>query len=52
MLYFTTHSIGHVRISAQSYLHSFYTKFGFEKVSEEYLEDDIPHIQMLYTHGN
>ena len=52
MRYFMTHSIEHVRISAQSYLLSFYTKFGFEQVSEEYLEDDIPHIQMLFTHGN
>jgi ElaA protein len=36
-----------VRISAQSYLKSFYQKFGFQQVSEEYLEDDLPHIQML-----
>ncbi len=36
-----------VRISAQEYLKSFYEKFGFVKVSESYLEDDIPHIEML-----
>lgn len=36
-----------VRISAQSYLQHFYESFGFEKVSEPYLEDDIPHIEML-----
>ena len=36
-----------IRISAQSYLKDFYSSFGFEQVSEEYLEDDIPHIEML-----
>jgi len=35
------------RISAQSYLTDFYRSFGFEQVSAEYLEDDIPHIEML-----
>ncbi len=37
-----------VRISAQEYLLKFYSSFGFVKVSEGYLEDDIPHIEMLY----
>lgn len=36
-----------VRISAQSYLELFYKDFGFETVSTPYLEDDIPHIEML-----
>ncbi|WP_313386999.1 GNAT family N-acetyltransferase [Chishuiella sp.] len=36
-----------IRISAQLYLKSFYESFGFQQVSEEYLEDDIPHIEML-----
>ncbi|RLZ12376.1 GNAT family N-acetyltransferase [Faecalibacter macacae] len=36
-----------IRISAQLYLKAFYESFGFEQVSEEYLEDDIPHIEML-----
>jgi ElaA protein len=36
-----------IRISAQSYLKQFYNSLGFEQVSEEYLEDDIPHIEML-----
>jgi ElaA protein len=49
MEYFNEHGISSVRISAQSYLHDFYTKFGFVRVSEEYLEDDIPHMEMLYT---
>ncbi len=39
--------LGPVRISAQSYLKKYYEKFGFSKTSEEYLEDDIPHIEML-----
>ncbi len=37
-----------IRISAQKYAKGFYEKCGFRQVSEEYLEDDIPHIQMLW----
>lgn len=41
---------GHpVCISAQAYLEKFYQRFGFETVSKPYLEDDIPHIKMMYT---
>lgn len=36
-----------VRISAQSYLKNFYEKCGFKQVSDEYLEDKIPHIGMF-----
>lgn len=36
-----------IRISAQAYLKNFYEKSGFTQVSDEYLEDDIPHIEML-----
>ena len=36
-----------IRISAQCYLEKYYEKFGFLKASEEYLEDNIPHIEML-----
>lgn len=36
-----------IRIGAQLYLKKFYESFGFVKCSEEYLEDDIPHIEML-----
>lgn len=36
-----------IRISAQAYLIAFYQSFGFEIVSEEYLEDGIPHVEML-----
>ena len=38
-----------VRISAQVYLIKFYTSIGFKEVSKPYLEDDIPHIEMLYN---
>jgi ElaA protein len=39
-----------VRISAQSYLRKYYEKFRFVRSGkEEYLEDDIPHIDMLFT---
>jgi ElaA protein len=36
-----------ITISAQLYLQKFYESLGFTKVSEMYLEDDIPHIEML-----
>jgi ElaA protein len=36
-----------VVISAQAYLVAFYQSFGFEQTSDVYLEDEIPHIEML-----
>lgn len=39
-----------IKISAQSYAIPFYEKLGFQVVSEEYLEDGIPHKKMLYTY--
>lgn len=36
-----------IRLSAQYYLLRFYESFGFQKVSSLYLEDGIPHINML-----
>jgi len=36
-----------IEISAQKYLLKFYSELGFEKVGEEYLEDNIPHIKMI-----
>lgn len=38
-----------IRISAQSYLQTFYENLGFAVVGEEYLEEGVPHIDMLYT---
>lgn len=36
-----------IRISAQEHLQKFYHRFNFKTVSEMYLEDDIPHVEML-----
>lgn len=36
-----------VRLSAQAHLQSFYAGLGFAGISDVYLEDDIPHIDML-----
>jgi ElaA protein len=36
-----------IYLSAQSHLSRFYGSFGFEVTSEEYLEDDIPHVDMV-----
>jgi ElaA protein len=36
-----------VRIGAQAHLERFYSEFGFRRASELYLEDGIPHIEML-----
>ena len=37
-----------IRIEAQVYAREFYEKAGFVKVSEEFLDDGIPHIEMLW----
>ena len=36
-----------IRISAQSQLVPFYEAFNFKSTGKEYLEDDIPHTEML-----
>ena len=36
-----------IKIGAQAYLENYYNAAGFVKVSDVYLEDDIPHIDML-----
>lgn len=36
-----------IRISAQKYLITFYSSLGFTRVGEEYLEDGIPHVNMI-----
>jgi ElaA protein len=36
-----------IRIGAQLYLKKFYENLGFSKDSEQYLEDGIPHIEMI-----
>lgn len=41
-----------IRISAQKHLENYYNKHGFKSTGKEYLEDDIPHVEMLYTPNN
>jgi len=36
-----------IKIGAQQYLHKFYGSLGFRQSSEMYLEDNIPHIEMI-----
>jgi ElaA protein len=38
-----------IKISAQLYLQKFYEQLGFVKLSDSYLEDNIPHIEMLFS---
>lgn len=37
-----------IKISAQKYLQNFYEDLGFEIVTDEYLEDGIPHFGMIF----
>ncbi len=37
-----------IKISAQCYLLKFYENLGFKSVGNDYLEDGIPHIGMIY----
>ena len=36
-----------IQIQAQAYLQKFYEQFGFKAISNVYLEDNIPHLDML-----
>ena len=36
-----------IRISAQTYLQTFYEQYGFVRVTDDYLEDGIPHVEMM-----
>lgn len=36
-----------IKIMAQTYLLAFYASLGFQAIGEEYLEDDIPHVDMV-----
>ncbi|OLO39077.1 GNAT family N-acetyltransferase [Alkalihalophilus pseudofirmus] len=38
-----------IKIQAQQYLEHFYGTFGFKTVSEVYMEDDIAHVDMVYS---
>ena len=40
-----------IRISAQEHLRHFYAGLGFAAVGEPYLEDGIPHLEMLKSNA-
>ncbi len=44
----STFNCSSIKIGAQLYLRNFYGSLGFIPCSEEYLEDGIPHIEMLF----
>ena len=41
-----------IKIEAQSYAKEFYEKAGFKQISEEFLEDGIPHVLMVLYKEN
>lgn len=41
-----------IKISAQVYAVPFYEGLGYKSLGEEYLEDDIPHIEMILSEDN
>ncbi len=41
-----------IRISAQKHLEKYYNKHEFTTTGNEYLEDDIPHVEMLFHPKN
>jgi len=44
----THFNVTEIKISAQCYLKNFYNNLEVFEIGEEYLEDGIPHIAMLY----
>lgn len=41
-----------IRISAQDYLLRFYGYYGFQDTGKKYLEDNIPHTEMIRKHNS
>ncbi|MDY0410422.1 GNAT family N-acetyltransferase [Paracerasibacillus soli] len=37
-----------MRLQAQLYLEKFYSSLGFTRISKEYVEDGIPHVDMIW----
>ncbi|MFC0302347.1 GNAT family N-acetyltransferase [Virgibacillus soli] len=37
-----------IRLQAQLYLEKFYSSLGFTRISKEYVEDGIPHVDMIW----
>jgi len=46
-LLYNTWGVQPIRLGAQLYLRKFYESFGFVQASDTYIEDGIPHIEML-----
>ena len=42
-------NVSSIRISAQEYLLNFYADLGFVSTGKSYLEDGIPHVEMVYV---
>ena len=40
-----------IKISAQEYLQPFYSQYGFVRASEVYMEDGIPHVEMVKAYN-
>ncbi len=49
---FTKWNAPKIQISAQKYLKGFYLSLGYKIVSDEYVEDGIPHLKMELTNKN
>lgn len=47
-----TFGAGSIYLEAQVYARGFYEKAGFRQVSDEFLEDGIPHIRMIREAGD
>ncbi|MDC3417059.1 GNAT family N-acetyltransferase [Aquibacillus salsiterrae] len=39
--------VGAIKLHGQEYLRQFYGSLGFKEISEVYLEDNIPHVDMI-----
>ena len=51
MQLWTERQIQKIKRLLKAYLQAFYESLGFQTVQEPYLEDDIPHIEMLKRFG-
>lgn len=49
---FTIYPDYNIKISAQAHLEKFYNRFGFIKTTEPYIEDNIPHVEMILKNVN
>ena len=50
-MHFIVEEFGQVPVilSAQKHLKNYYASHGFASTGKEYLEDNIPHVEMIYT---